>query len=62
MSEAVALSRRVLVLSPRPGRIVAEVVVDAPHPRPADFRHGPLFHDRCRAVSDAMEQAMDAAR
>ena len=62
VSEAVALSGRVLVMSPRPGRVVAEVVIDAPHPRPADFRHSPLFHDRCRAVADAMEQAMGVAR
>ena len=62
VTEAVALSRRVLVMSPRPGRIVAEVAIDTPHPRPADFRHSALFHDRCRAVSDAMEQAMGVAR
>ncbi|MFO1327079.1 MAG: ABC transporter ATP-binding protein [Rubrivivax sp.] len=61
VSEAVALSSRVLVMGPRPGRIAAEVVVDSPHPRPADFRHGAAFHDRCRAVERAMTQAMEPA-
>ena len=35
IGEAVALSDRVLVSSPRPAHLVADVTVDLPRPRPA---------------------------
>ena len=57
VGEAVMLSHRVVVLSPRPGRVAAEVRVAAPHPRPGGFRHDPLFHATCREVAEAMEAA-----
>ena len=41
--EAVFLSDRVLVLSPRPGRIVAEVTIDLPRPRDAAVITDPRF-------------------
>ena len=36
--EAVFLSQRVLVMAARPGRVVDEVLIDAPYPREAAFR------------------------
>jgi len=57
VAEAVFLSQRVLVMAPRPGRIVAEVAVPVPYPRAAGFRHSPPFADACRAVARAMETA-----
>lgn len=57
VAEAVFLSRRVLVMGPRPGRVVAEVPVDEPTPRAHDFRHSPPFAAACRAASRALEAA-----
>ena len=41
--EAVLLSDRVVVMSPRPGRLVEDVVVDLPRPRNAELLARPRF-------------------
>jgi NitT/TauT family transport system ATP-binding protein len=43
VEEAIGLSDRVLVMSQGPGRIVDEIVVDLPRPRPAHLGHYPEF-------------------
>lgn len=43
ISEAVFLSTRVVVFSPRPGRIVENVVLDLPQKRHLDLRESPDF-------------------
>ena len=53
--EAVFLSQRVLVMSPRPGRIVAQVRVAQPYPRAAAFRLSATYLGACREVSAALE-------
>jgi len=55
--EAVFLSQRVLVMSARPGRIVAELAIAAPAPRDASFRRSPGFADACVTLSAALEAA-----
>jgi NitT/TauT family transport system ATP-binding protein len=55
--ESVYLSERVLVMSPRPGRIAAEIAAPAPYPREPDYRTSPLYGQYCRAVSAALEAA-----
>jgi NitT/TauT family transport system ATP-binding protein len=57
VAEAVFLSQRVLVMSARPGRVVAEVPVDEPYPRVPAFRTSAAFVDACRRIAEAMEQA-----
>jgi NitT/TauT family transport system ATP-binding protein len=56
--ESVYLSERVLVMSPRPGRIVSEIGTIAPYPRDAGYRTAPQYNAHCREVSDALERAM----
>jgi NitT/TauT family transport system ATP-binding protein len=58
--EAVFLSQRVLVMSARPGRVIADIAIDEPYPRSAEFRLSTRFVERCRAVSQALEQAQAA--
>jgi NitT/TauT family transport system ATP-binding protein len=57
--EAVFLSTRVLVMSPRPGRIVGEVAIDEPHPRTEDFRGSSRFAAYCGRLSAMLAGAMD---
>jgi NitT/TauT family transport system ATP-binding protein len=58
--EAVFLADRVCVFSRRPGRIVAEVAVDMPRPRPAALRRDPEFVALVDRVSTALYSGTDA--
>jgi NitT/TauT family transport system ATP-binding protein len=55
--EAVYLSQRVVVMSPRPGRVVADHSIDLPQPRRPAMRTGAEFGAICRAVSDDLERS-----
>jgi NitT/TauT family transport system ATP-binding protein len=59
--ESVYLSRRIIVMTPRPGRVFKELVVDAPYPRDESFRTSAEYAGYCRLASDALHQAMGAA-
>jgi NitT/TauT family transport system ATP-binding protein len=55
VEEAIALSDRVLVMSARPGRIVAEFRIDLPRPRDyEEIRFEPAFRDLQRAIWHAL--------
>jgi NitT/TauT family transport system ATP-binding protein len=56
--ESVYLSNRILVMSARPGRIFAELAIDAPYPRDQNFRTSAEYAGYCRRASAALEQAM----
>lgn len=45
IEEAVQLSDRVVVISPRPGRIVRDVAIDLPRPRTLEVCERPEFHE-----------------
>lgn len=57
ISEAVFLSTRVLVMSARPGRIVAEYPIAFPYPRVPDLRFEPEFARLCGAISHELRGA-----
>jgi NitT/TauT family transport system ATP-binding protein len=52
--ESVYLSQRVIVMTPRPGRIHAEFRIDAAEPRAEDFRTSADYAGYCRMVSKAL--------
>ena len=52
--EAVFLSQRVLVMAARPGRVVAEVTIDEPYPRSAEFRVGTSFARHAARLQDLL--------
>ena len=54
ISEAVALSDRVLVTSPRPARIIADIEIGLPRPRPDDVDDDPQFFELCSRVRHAL--------
>jgi NitT/TauT family transport system ATP-binding protein len=56
--EAVYLAQKVVVLSPRPGRVVAEIPVDLPFPRPPGLRTDAAYGATCRTVSDRLAEAL----
>ena len=57
VSEAVFLSDRVVVLSPRPGRIVGSIPMPFGASRDADLRGDPEFAHQVRSVSHLLREA-----
>jgi NitT/TauT family transport system ATP-binding protein len=54
IAEAVFLSTRVVVMSPRPGRISDLISIDLPHPRTAVTREEPRFFELVTQVREAL--------
>ena len=60
IAEAVFLSTRVVVMSPRPGRISDVVPIDLPQPRNAATREEPRFFELVTQVREALHLGHDA--
>jgi NitT/TauT family transport system ATP-binding protein len=56
--ESVYLSNRIAVMSSRPGRIIADLAINAPYPRGEAFRMTATYNDYCRLVSVELARAM----
>jgi len=57
IQEAVYLSTRVIVMAARPGRVIADVPIDEPHPRGPRFRGSPRFAALCDLLSTTVARA-----
>jgi NitT/TauT family transport system ATP-binding protein len=58
--ESVYLSQRIVVMTPRPGRVFTELAIDAPYPRDERFRTSAAYAALCRRTSEALATAMQA--
>ena len=58
IAEAVYLADRVVVMGPRPGKVVGEVAIDLPRPRQLDMTESPAFG----RLAGLMRRHLNAAR
>jgi NitT/TauT family transport system ATP-binding protein len=59
--ESVYLSQRILVMSARPGRVIADLPIAAPYPRNDAFRTTPVYTEFCRLTSAELGRAIEGA-
>ncbi len=57
IAEAVFLSRRVVVMSPRPGRITQLMDIDLPYPRTFETREQPRYFELVTQVREQLREA-----
>ena len=59
--ESVYLSSRIAVMAARPGRIIADMPIDAPYPRGEAFRMSTAYNAFCKQASEALHNAIVAS-
>jgi NitT/TauT family transport system ATP-binding protein len=62
IAEAVFLSTRVVVMSPRPGRVSSVIPINLPYPRTATTREDPRFFELVTRVREALHLGSDLDR
>lgn len=60
--EAVYLSSRVVVMTPRPGRVAGEIPIPEPLPRSDDFRTSVAYAAHAQRISSCLRGATDESR
>jgi NitT/TauT family transport system ATP-binding protein len=58
--ESVYLSQRIVVMAARPGRVMADLRIEAPYPRDELFRTSPEYASHCRVASETLKRAIAA--
>jgi NitT/TauT family transport system ATP-binding protein len=56
--ESVYLAQRIVVMTPRPGRVFTEIEIPAAYPRDERFRTSAEYAGYCRQVAEALAAAM----
>jgi NitT/TauT family transport system ATP-binding protein len=57
VAEAVSLADRVVVMSPRPGRVARIVDIDLPRPRPSELMGDPRAAELAARIREALASA-----
>jgi NitT/TauT family transport system ATP-binding protein len=60
--ESVYLSQRIVIMTPRPGRVFTEIAIPVSYPRDERFRTSAEYAGYCRQVAEALGQAMGGAQ
>ena len=59
IQEAIYLADQVFVMTPRPGRIAAQIEIDLPTPRNIDMTTTPEFNNYVQQVRDVLSGHLD---